>query len=179
MCISITIKYLCKNNPKWVIVLMSLGMDGHLIHCSGHFPIIKKCVLNDGAPSQMSHVLRSSLKYIISPFLILISSLFSRPPPPFFTSTSSATVRSLSGGGGEWGARPRIWWGRSASSVPTGSIYKRCGPPVMAPLWRRPHRRFGDWSSGRSWAACKWHSHTTCCRCLPCPSSSSRASLLL
>jgi hypothetical protein len=46
MCISTTIKYyyglICKNNPKWGLVLLASGPDGHLIRCTGHFPVIQQ-----------------------------------------------------------------------------------------------------------------------------------------
>ena len=33
---------ICKNNPKWGLVLLASGPDGHLIRCTGHFSVMRK-----------------------------------------------------------------------------------------------------------------------------------------
>ncbi len=35
---------ICKSNPKWGLVSLALGLDGHLKWLRGHFPLIQKCV---------------------------------------------------------------------------------------------------------------------------------------
>jgi hypothetical protein len=35
---------ICKSNPKWGLVSLALGPDGHLKWLRGHFPLIQKCV---------------------------------------------------------------------------------------------------------------------------------------
>jgi hypothetical protein len=41
---------ICKNNPKWGLVSLASGPDGHLIRHPGLFPVFRNEPKRDGAP---------------------------------------------------------------------------------------------------------------------------------